>query len=123
MIIAIDPGVNGGMAYYDPAGAVVASKWTVLGDVHDRLETACALADSPVAYLEHVTSSPIMGKKACFTFGHNFGQWEALLYSLRIKTILIKPQVWQKDIPNLSGKQGAARKKHSKHKRVGFSLT
>lgn len=113
MIIAIDPGVNGGMAW-DSSGASCV-KWTTLGDMYSRLyqlsQAPSQLSGGCVAYLEHVTSSPIMGKKACFTFGENFGEWKAMLYAAGIPTRLIKPQTWQRNIPGLSGKQGTARKK------------
>ena len=114
MIIAIDPGVAGGIAWKKEWDSPGAAKWTSIGDMRSLLRgllSEVPASESITAYLEHVTASPIMGKKACFTFGHNFGQWETLLYCLDIKTVLIKPQSWQRLIPNLSGKTGSARKK------------
>ena len=44
-------------------------------DLIRGLLSSVPVKEETIAYLEHVTASPIMGKKACFTFGHNFGQW------------------------------------------------
>lgn len=114
MILAIDPGVAGGIAWQKEWDEPGAAKWTSIGDMRDLIRgllSSVPVKEETVAYLEHVTASPIMGKKACFTFGHNFGQWETLLYCLGVKTVLLKPQSWQRLIPNLSGKTGSARKK------------
>ncbi len=112
----VDPGVSGALAY-DIQGCTTAVPWRDLGDMYYLLKGVLSKipsSDEPVAYLEHVTASPIMGKKACFTFGHNFGQWETLLFCLKVRTEMVKPQTWQRGIPGLSG-AGAVRKKALKN--------
>lgn len=104
-MIGIDPGVKGGMAYDLGYGPQVVA-WGGIAKMHDELKQYLAvlpLEVTPTACLEHVTSSPIMGKRACFTFGHNFGQWETLLFCLKIRSELVKPQTWQRGIPGLAG--------------------
>ena len=115
-LFGVDPGVSGGVAY-EIGGRVTAVPWRGMGGMYHSLKEVLSQvpsSDEPVAYLEHVTSSPIMGKKACFTFGHNFGQWETLLFCLKIRTEMVKPQTWQREIPGLSG-AGAVRKKALKN--------
>ena len=113
-MLAIDPGIGGALAYDVGEGAVTVN-WSGLSDMHDKLvDLVSAMllqAPIPTAYLEQVSSSPIMGKKACFTFGHNFGQWETVLYCLNVRSILVKPQTWQRGIPGLAGKTDKLRKR------------
>lgn len=89
------------MAYDIGQGAEVVA-WGGIAKMQDELKSVLVCCvDPPIAILEHVTSSPIMGKRACFTFGHNFGQWETLLFCHGIRTELVKPQTWQRGIPGL----------------------
>ena len=116
ILIGVDPGVTGAIAY-EIEGCTTAVPWNDVSDMYYLLKGVLSQvpsSDEPVAYLEHVTASPIMGKKACFTFGHNFGQWETLLFCLKIRTELVKPQTWQRSIPGLTG-TGAVRKKALKN--------
>ena len=106
-MIAVDPGVKGGMAYDVGSGPILTS-WGGVAKMYEELETVLTVMKTPpntapVAYVEHVTASPIMGRKAAFTFGHNFGQLETLFFALNVRVELIKPQVWQRGIPGLGG--------------------
>ena len=98
--------MKGGLAYDIGYGTQVGA-WGGIAKMHEEVENVCGvlLLDGidPIAYLEHVTASPIMGKRSAFTFGHNFGQWETLLYCLNVRVELVKPQMWQRGIPGLSG--------------------
>lgn len=48
--------------------------------------------------LEAVHGNPLRGAKSTFSFGANFGGWEALLQVLNVPYVLIPPQRWQKAI-------------------------
>ena len=71
-MIAVDPGVKRGMAYDVGSGPILTS-WGGVAKMYEELETVLTVMKpppntAPVAYVEHVTASPIMGRKAAFTF-------------------------------------------------------
>ena len=102
VIIAIDPGVSGGVAVCvegvpdcqpmpDTQGDQLALLRSILvSAVKSRLETVCVL--------EQV--SGFAGKaqpgSAMFRFGENFGFIKGAVQALGIKLELVRPQVWQK---------------------------
>jgi hypothetical protein len=107
-IIAIDPGVSGAMAKVENAviceplaftTPVEAARW--LQGFDPKVTTA---------WIEQVHSSPQMGVRSSFSFGQNFGFWIGALTALKIPIRQVKPQLWQRGIPGLNGKQGRARK-------------
>lgn len=107
-VLAIDPGVSGGMAawcdgqFAEPiafAGEAEALAW--LRHFHP---------DFTAAWMEDVHSSPQMGVRSAFTFGRNVGFWTGALAALGFPLRQVKPQVWQRGIPGISGKQGPERK-------------
>lgn len=48
--------------------------------------------------LEKVHAMPMQGVSSMFTFGANFGGWQALLEANDVPHILTPPQTWQKKI-------------------------
>ena len=87
-LFGVDPGVTGAIAY-EIEGCTTAVPWNDVSDMYYLLKGVLSQvpsSDEPVAYLEHVTASPIMGKKACFTFGHNFGHECAGLFLYPLTT-------------------------------------
>lgn len=113
---AIDPGTSGAIAAGLGDGKTFEllgwQNFTTITDVRDFIIEK--LDEHPTAnprvLLEHVHSSPGMGKKSAFTFGENFGEWKGLLCALRIPITLVKPQMWQRSIGGLKGKEGNVRK-------------
>ncbi len=106
-MIAIDPGTSGGMACHT-GNIVEAVAFTTEGDAVRWLRAF--EPDITVAWMEDVHSSPQMGVRSAFTFGRNFGFWSGALTAMGIPVRLVKPQVWQRGIPGLSGLQGTPRK-------------
>ena len=102
VIIAIDPGVSGGVAVCvegvldcqpmpETQGDLLSLLRSILvSAVKSRLETVCVL--------EQV--SGFAGKaqpgSAMFRFGENFGFIKGAVQALGIKLELVRPQVWQK---------------------------
>jgi crossover junction endodeoxyribonuclease RuvC len=101
MIIGIDPGGSGGIAWYDGERARVVKMPATLQDLLelvDNINIACHMnnsINSRCAYLEQVHSSPQMGVKSSFTFGNGFGHLEMALTAAGIPFVRVSPQKWQ----------------------------
>jgi hypothetical protein len=116
IIIGIDVGASGGIAILGD-GAVRTEDKLQESEIVDTLDSLCTVANMEgwelVAYIEEVGG--FIGKaqpgSAMFKFGRNFGFWLGVLASCRIKTVLVKPQVWQKGLSGLQGIKGTERKK------------
>jgi len=116
IILGIDPGANGGLAIMYPQKTVTHEKLSEseILDTLAAVSRACMIEDwDPVAYIEEVGG--FIGKaqpgSAMFKFGRSFGFWLGVLASCRIKTVLVKPQVWQKGLSGLQGVKGVERKR------------
>jgi len=106
IIIGIDPGKNGGIAWILPDGSATAEKMPDtlkdLWDLFDSIRWACLecprtkTGDKVIAYLETVHSSPQMGVKSAFTFGQGFGNLEMAVVGIGFKLERVRPQAWQK---------------------------
>jgi hypothetical protein len=72
-----------------------------------------AMTGYAVAYIEQVGG--FIGKpqpgSAMFKFGQNYGRWLGILETLEIRTVLVRPQVWQKTIGLGSTLKGPERKR------------
>lgn len=97
-IIAIDPGASGALAFSHGLSVVV--HLTKNTPQLDAVEDALTGADQVVAYVEQVgghIGKPQPGS-AMFRFGQSFGYWLGLLAALHVRTVLVRPQVWQKGL-------------------------
>jgi hypothetical protein len=108
-IIAIDPGANGAMAWLADSESVATTAFDV-----EQLRAGRALyATDLVAYVEQVggyIGKPQPGS-AMFKFGTSYGRVLGALEALRIRTVLVRPQVWQKTIGLGSTLKGPDRKR------------
>ena len=101
MIIGIDAGVNGGIAWHDGERARVAKMPATLQDLWEMVYNIKqdSFREGPwaktTAYLEQVHSSPQMGVKSAFTFGNGFGHLEMALTAAWIPFVRVSPQKWQ----------------------------
>ena len=114
-IIAIDPGASGAVAWrnglrYDHIGAKptvgLASQSELIFGLRDMTGHA-------VVYIEQVggyIGKPQPGS-AMFKFGMSYGRWLGILEALKIRTVLVRPQVWQKTIGLCSTLKGPDRKR------------
>lgn len=100
-IIAIDPGLSGGLAWgletdLTPSTAKMPESANDLASIIDNINTAAI--SPPHAYLELVGGFIGKGQpgSAMFKFGQSYGQVIGVLAGLEIPTTLIRPQAWQK---------------------------
>lgn len=95
--IGIDPGKSGGIAIISQYGEP--SAWPMPETVRDVWDTVSALAKWKDVYvsaaLEVVHSSPQMGVKSSFTFGHGYGLLEMALTAAGIPWRRVRPREWQ----------------------------
>lgn len=101
IVIAIDPGLSGGVAYkrnLQPAQAVPMP--ATEGDLVDLLRSLTAHAPESIAYVEEVGG--YIGKaqpaSSAFKFGRNFGFILGVLQTLGVRVELVRPQRWQKSL-------------------------
>jgi hypothetical protein len=101
MIIGIDPGGSGGIAWHDGERARVVKMPATLQDLWELIYNIKqdSFREGPwaktTAYLEQVHSSPQMGVKSAFTFGNGFGHLEMALTAAWIPFVRVSPQKWQ----------------------------
>ena len=98
-ILAIDPGLSGGLAYYGPAGIILNSMPATDQDVSILVSDRLAISD--VCYIEKV-GGYVGGKGApgssMFNFGRNVGFLHGLIASMLVRCVEVPPQRWQKTI-------------------------
>lgn len=107
IIIGVDPGKNGGIAWIDKTGKACVEKMPdTLKDLWELIEKDILHATGNLhfgnstrnckAYLEQVSSSPQQGVVSAFTFGNGYGHLEMALTAAGIPFERVRPQVWQK---------------------------
>ena len=104
MIIAIDPGLSGGIAIRKEGGHAdhaIKMPDTIKG-IADYLymvkKEAEASNESLICYLEKVNAMPKQGVTSVWTFGEHYGALQAILICLGIPKKDVTPAVWQKAI-------------------------
>jgi Holliday junction resolvasome RuvABC endonuclease subunit len=94
MIIGIDPGASGGIAFWDEARVECFKMPETERDVFDLLEDVRFL--NVDVFLERVHSMPKQGVSSTFTFGKNYGFLRGAITALRYTLHDVTPQKWQK---------------------------
>jgi crossover junction endodeoxyribonuclease RuvC len=118
MIVGIDPGASGALAFFDmEQGALEIIDMPVMeiersGKLKREISPtflAKALDDfSPaVAYVEKVGAMPGQGVSSMFQFGRGVGMVEGVLAALAIPVYYVTPQQWQKSTGTRGGKDGS----------------
>ncbi len=108
LTVGIDPGLRGGVAAIDPAGAVV-GLWPMPvagGEVHaaglaDLLRSLRCLdshQDVGRVCLEKVSAMPKQGVSSTFSFGTGWGMVRGVCAALAIPVVLVPPTVWKKQV-------------------------
>ena len=119
-IIAIDPGLSGGIAWKKEDEDAMAIKMpdTVkgikdviekaqicygmpdfIGEKEDDPNRVCTCSYCPtIAYVEQVHAMPKQGVVSMWTFGEHYGALKAILLCLKIPTVFVRPDAWQKAI-------------------------
>lgn len=131
MIIAIDPGLSGGIAWSDHnvRGDAVKMPDTPKGILNylrylKNIYEENPSADGCICYLEKVGSMPKQGVTSVWTFGEHYGTLQAILLCLEIPKKDVTPAVWQKAIgatrpsvpKDATPSQREAAKREGKHK-------
>jgi hypothetical protein len=101
-IIAIDPGVSGGIAVESFGKtfchAMPATQGDLLGLIRDLKSAADVEGAETVCVLEEVNG--FVGKaqpgSAMFKFGEGYGFLKGVVQALGIRLVLVRPQVWQR---------------------------
>jgi crossover junction endodeoxyribonuclease RuvC len=113
-IIAIDPGASGALVFGDTRTSPVvihpARKVPPLSALEDAL---CGAEPPATCYIEFVGG--FIGKpqpgSAMFKFGQGVGFWHGCLAALRVRTILVRPQEWQRGLMGVGKHKGPDRKR------------
>lgn len=100
-ILGIDPGVEGGIALYEPdrpSQIIACDIPTAAGEI-DAAELARLIKslDPTTAIIESVHAMPKQGVSSTFRFGMAYGSLRATVSVLGIPTHLVTPQRWKKD--------------------------
>ena len=111
MIIAIDPGLKGGIAWVKNGKVEAAKMPDTPKGIKELLDEAridvdpcgCGLAWhsylEPICYLEEIKGvPPNQSSKATWTFAEHYGILQGILLTLGIPIVYVRPQVWQKAI-------------------------
>lgn len=112
MIIAIDPGASGGIAWQNSDGGTTCIAMpSTQGDVLDALRAIVAFHPGIRAYVEQVGGYCGAGQpgSAMFRFGEGYGFILGCLAAMGVPAILVTPQRWQKALG--CGTKGADRSK------------
>lgn len=117
LLLAIDPGASGAIAVKWPGKPILAYPMPDDADLVDMLgayaNTAIIEQLNIVAYLEEVggyIGKPQPGS-SMFRFGSGYGFIRGVLAANRIKTVLVRPQVWQKGVSGVQSTKGPERKR------------
>lgn len=117
MILAIDPGASGALAFYSPdAGTLEIIDTPVIEvkrgqklkkEISPQMMSAIIRARGPqIAILELVGAMPGQGVSSMFQFGRGVGMYEGALAALQIPVTYISPVGWQRAVNARSGKDG-----------------
>lgn len=104
-ILAIDPGLNNGIAILDcERRLLLATEIPVIGEGANRRLNMTSFASIILqfriehAVIEDVAAMPKQGVSSMFRFGRATGAIEGALAALKVPTSFIRPAIWKRDI-------------------------
>lgn len=104
-ILAIDPGLNNGIAVLGlERRLLLATEIPVIGEGANRRLNMASFADILAqfhvghAVIEDVSAMPKQGVSSMFRFGRAAGAVEGGLAALKVPTIFVRPAIWKRDI-------------------------
>ena len=108
MIIAIDPGAGGGLAWRDRDGIVHAEPMPDgMSAQIDRLREHAAYLPGATAYIERVGGyMPGNSGPAACKFARHCGHIEAACYAFGVPVVQVAPQTWMKALGALPKEKG-----------------
>jgi hypothetical protein len=101
ILLGIDPGLSGALAWFWPAAnAVRAEDMPRVGKEVDAAQLAAWLRDARPAhaFLESAGSRPGQGVSSTFTTGANFGVIKGVLAAVGIPYTFVSPARWKRDM-------------------------
>ena len=118
IIMGVDPGASGGLAYVgDQTRLAIAFKsMTLLEQWNEISRVYCK------AYLESVHSMPRDGVRSAFSFGKSYGNLETLLVAAEIPFERVTPSVWQKEFGLIKRKGETHTQKKNRHKSLAQEM-
>lgn len=98
MIVGIDPGKSGAMAYISPADGCAAMAMPVSGKEIDGAILAAELKNlrPSLVVIEKAQAMPKQGVASMFNYGKGFGVLMGICEALGISYRLVTPQQWKK---------------------------
>lgn len=96
IVIGIDPGESGGIAYVGDGIADAVKFPETEQDTYEHLYWLISENEAVGVYLEAVHSMPKQGVSSSFKFGANYGFYRGLLTALPVRWQTVTPQKWQK---------------------------
>lgn len=112
-ICGIDPGVNGGIAFYGPGGSLFVRGMPALKVNGKSQIDVAAVVDILEEHecghvvLEAVAARPGQGVSSMFNFGRTYGRLEGIIYTMRLPHTLVTPQAWKKALQVPADKDAA----------------
>lgn len=118
MILGIDPGINGAIAFFDfekgeltifdmPVASVERNGKQKKEVSPAMLAMLCRGIEVRRAIVERVNARPGQGVTSMFAFGRSFGIVEGVLGGLNIPMSYVTPQQWRKSMQVREGKDGS----------------
>lgn len=94
-VVAIDPGVSGGLCALDSNLEIIAlEKFVSRSECVKELAVWRGAKDVAVV-IEEVHASPVMGPASAFSFGDNYGTWVTAALAAGLPVFAVRPQQWQ----------------------------
>lgn len=117
MILGIDPGAKGALAFFDPDKGTLDVLDTPTVEVKRGAKTKTEISPQMVfaiirarnpthAVIEKVGAMPGQGVSSMFQFGRGVGMYEGIIAALEIPLTYVAPQTWQKSLACREGKDG-----------------
>lgn len=113
IILAIDPGISGALAFLDTERAAMSALITACdmpvldGDVNPhQLRAIIRLKMPDLAVIEHVHSHPKEGVSSVWRFASAFTVARTVVALLEIPTMLVTPAKWKKAMSVKGGPEG-----------------
>ena len=118
IILGIDPGLSGALAFLDTKTGVIAVEdmptVTVLRNRKEKREVSPQLVAAMVvkrhveaAFLEKVNAMAGQGVSSVFSFGRSFGMIEGILAALKMPVTFVAPATWVKGVARSPGKDAS----------------
>lgn len=112
-VLAIDPGVGGGMALLLPTGEIKLRKYTTESEFMDFVSVMGSRDNSNACFIEDVPAyvSSLTSNASSFKLGLNFGFEMGVIRGLGVPLHLIGPKKWQAGLRGLKPKMGYTARK------------